>query len=282
MKNSFIYFSLIMLLLTSCNLSNEKGNNMSNVKIQLIRNATMKITYAGKTILTDPMLSPKGELDAFAGKEKNPTVELPITHFEVVEGIECVIISHAHPDHFDESASDNLPKEIPIFCQAIDVELLTGQKFQNIHPIETSYEWEGITITRTGGDHGSGEILKHMGEVSGFVLQADDEPTIYWIGDCIWTQEIEDNIKKFKPEIIITHSGGAIIPGFEQTPILMNENETINVAQAAPKAKVVAIHLESLDHCGVSRASLRQIATKYGISKDRLLIPKDGEVLILN
>ena len=28
------------------------------VKIQLIRNATMKITYAGKTTLADPMLSP--------------------------------------------------------------------------------------------------------------------------------------------------------------------------------------------------------------------------------
>jgi len=268
------------MMITGCDLNNDKQSNMDDVKIQLIRNATMKITYAGKTILADPMLSPKGELEAFAGKEKNPTVELPIPHYEVVEGIDCVIISHTHPDHFDEAASDNLPKEIPVFCQAIDVELLTGQKFQNIHPIETSYEWEGITITRTSGDHGSGEILKHMGEVSGFVLQAEGKPTIYWIGDCIWTPEIEDNIKKFKPEIIITHSGGAIIPGFEQTPILMNENETIEVAKAAPNAKVVAIHLESLDHCRVSRASLRQIADKYGVGKERLLIPNDGETLI--
>jgi len=31
------------------------------MKIQLIRNATMKITYADRTILTDSMLPPKDE-----------------------------------------------------------------------------------------------------------------------------------------------------------------------------------------------------------------------------
>ena len=35
------------------------------MKIQLIRNATMKITYAGRTFLTDPMLAPKDEIDPF-------------------------------------------------------------------------------------------------------------------------------------------------------------------------------------------------------------------------
>jgi len=47
------------------------------MKIQLIRNATMKLTYAGKTILTDPMLSAKNAYDPFAGVARNPTVELP-------------------------------------------------------------------------------------------------------------------------------------------------------------------------------------------------------------
>ena len=158
---------------------------------------------------------------------------------------------------------------------------MTKEGFQNVQSIETSYTWQGITITRTGGKHGSGEILKHMGEVSGFVLQAENEPTVYWIGDCIWGTEVENTIKKFKPEIIITHSGGAIIPGHENNPILMNAEETITVLQAAPKAKVVAIHTESLDHCGVSRSSLRQMADSKEISQDRLLIPKDGETLTL-
>ena len=45
------------------------------MKIQLIRNATMKITYAGRTILSDPMLAPKGDFKSFAGIARNPTIE---------------------------------------------------------------------------------------------------------------------------------------------------------------------------------------------------------------
>ena len=45
----------------------------------------MKITYAGRTILTDPMLSPKGDFKAFAGIARNPTIELPFQIEEIVE-----------------------------------------------------------------------------------------------------------------------------------------------------------------------------------------------------
>jgi hypothetical protein len=42
----------------------------------------------------------------------------------------------------------------------------------------------------------------------------------------------------FKPEIIVTNSGGAIIPGFENNPILMNEEQTILLAQTARTQKL--------------------------------------------
>ena len=90
------------------------------MEIQLIRNATMKITYAGKTFLTDPMLSPKDEFHPFAGKARNPTVELPLTNDEILEGIESVLVTHTHPDHFDPAAGKTLPKELPVFCQPGD------------------------------------------------------------------------------------------------------------------------------------------------------------------
>jgi hypothetical protein len=39
-------------------------------------------------------------------------------------------------------------------------------------------------------------------------------------------------------EIIVTNSGGAIIPGFENNPILMNEEQTILLAQTARTQKL--------------------------------------------
>ena len=249
----------------------------SSPKIQLIRNATMKLTYAGKTFLADPMLSAKDAMDPFAGIARNPTVELPFQAQEVIQGADGVIISHYHPDHFDKAASDILAKELPIFCQPGDEGRMAEEGFTNVIPIETSYIWEGITITRTGGHHGTGDILAMMGQVSGFVLQADGEPTVYWIGDTIWCEEVANTINMYHPDIIITHSGGAVIPGYD--PILMDEEQTITVANAAPGAVVVAVHMEALDHCTVTRESLRQMADGAGVSSSRLLIPADGEVV---
>jgi len=57
---------------------------------------------------------------------------------------------------------------------------------------------------------------------------------------------------------------------------------TLKVAQAAPDAVLVAVHLESLDHCPVSRKALRQSAEEAGIPPSRLLIPADGETIRLS
>ncbi len=149
------------------------------MKMQLIRNATMKITYAGRTILTDPMLSSKGAFDPFAGIARNPTLELPFQAEEVVKGIESVIVTHGHPDHFDKAASEAIPKEMVVFSQPEDGARMTEEGFQNVIPIETSYTWEGITLTRTGGKHGSGKILELTGMSPGLYLRpAGSQPPI--------------------------------------------------------------------------------------------------------
>ena len=248
------------------------------MKIQLIRNATMKMTYKGRVILTDPMLSPKGTIRPFAGIARNPTVELPLPLEEILKGVETVIISHSHPDHFDEFAEEALPKTIPVFCQPGDEKKMAAKGFRSVIPIEPSHTWEGITITRTEGKHGKGKILERMGIVSGFVFQADEEPTVYWVGDSVWCNTVEKNIQGFKPDIIITHSGGATIPGFE--PIIMDVEQTLKVLNASSgDAVVVAIHMEALDHCGISREELRQMADSKSITPSRLMIPNDGETI---
>jgi len=247
------------------------------MKIQLIRNATMKLTYAGQTILTDPMFSAKDTLDPFAGVARNPTVELPHPIEEILDGVDGVLVSHAHPDHFDGAASAALPKTIPVLCQPGDEVRMAEEGFRTVIPIASEYQWNGITITRTHGRHGSDQIREYMGKVSGFVFQVDGEPTLYWVGDSIWCEPVEKAIKTFKPDVMITHSGGATIPGYK--PIIMDIEQTLTTLKAAPDVVVVAIHMEALDHCPVSRENLRQRAAKELKRPARLVIPADGEAV---
>lgn len=247
------------------------------MEIQLIRNATMKIKYAGRTMLTDPMLSAKGEFRSFAGIAQNPTVDLPCSVEEILSGVDFVVVSHDHPDHIDPAAIEALPKATPVLCQPGDEGRLTDQGFLSVMPIETSIVREGITITRTGGMHGTGEILELMGKVSGFVFQAPGEPTVYWVGDSVLCEPVADVIASFTPDIIITHSGGARIPGYNI--IVMDAEQTIKTAQTAPTAVIVAVHMESLDHCEISRDALRRMADQASIASSRLAIPADGETV---
>jgi len=249
------------------------------MKIQLIRNATLKIEYAGKTMLVDPMFSAKGSFESFAGIEQNPIVDLPIQVDQILDRVDVVLVTHTHEDHFDEAAKDLLAKDIPLFCQPPDEKKIKDRGFKNVHVIDDAVQWEGMEIIRTGGEHGSGEILNHMGKVSGYILKSSDEPTIYIIGDSILVKEVEDNLNTHQPEIVVTNSGGAYIPGYETTPILMGIQETIRVCKLLPDSVVVAVHMEALDHCTVTRDALRFRALYENISIQRLLIPLDGEIV---
>jgi hypothetical protein len=61
----------------------------------------------------------------------------------------------------------------------------------------------------------------------------------------------------------------------------MDGAQTLDICRAAPKSRVVAIHLDSLDHGEVSRHDLGTQARAAGIPDERLLIPADGETLRL-
>jgi L-ascorbate metabolism protein UlaG (beta-lactamase superfamily) len=247
------------------------------MEIQLIRNATLRVRVNGRLFLIDPCLGSKHSIRSFAGISPNPTVDLPMPAADVISGAEMVIISHLHPDHFDEPAKDLLRKDLPVYCQPGNEEVLRSAGFEQVTPVADEVTWQGITFTRTLGQHGFGELAERMGNVSGFVWRAAGEATVYWVGDSVWYEPVAEIIAAVQPDIIITHSGGARFG--DSPPIVMDAQMTLAVCLAAPQATVIAVHMEALDHCPVTRAMLRTDATAAGIAPNRLLIPLDGETI---
>lgn len=247
------------------------------MRIQQIRNSTLRITYSEKLIITDPYLADKHTMPSYTTASPNPLVDLPCTPQEVINGIDMTLISHIHSDHFDSTAQQLLPKDKPIFCQPQDAPMIEEKGFYNVVPVIEKTKWEGITITRTPAQHGTGDVLNEMGNTSGFLLQSKHEPTVYWVGDSIWCDAVATVIDKHQPDIIITHSCGAVWR--DHVLIVMDALQTIAVCRAAPKAVIVATHMEALDHATISRSDLRTAAEREGIRPGRLLIPDDGEIL---
>lgn len=246
------------------------------MRLRLIRNATLKLDVAGRTILIDPFFAPKHSRPPFAGRSRNPLVDLPAGTDEILDGVDLVIVSHLHADHFDPVAQSLVPKHLPLISQPGNDDKIRSFGFGDVTPLVDSIDWHGIKLTRRDGRHGFGAVVEKMGPVIGFTIEAPDEPSLYWSGDTVLYPAVEETIRSSRPDIIVIHPCGAL---WEGEPIAMDAEQAVAVCNAAPQASVVATHLDSLDHATVSRADLRNHALARGISPTQLLIPDDGQLL---
>jgi len=250
------------------------------MEIQLLRHATLLVTINKKRLLVDPMLGRMGVMPPIQDSpnlKRNPLVELGAS-LDFLQNIDGVLLTHTHRDHFDEAAIEQLPKHKPILCQVEDKDKLKRLGFSNVCPVVDECCWQGITIHRTGGEHGTGEIAKKMAPVSGYVLQAEGEPSLYIAGDTIYCEEVASALLRYQPDIIVVNAGGArFITG---DPITMAEQDVVSVCRQAPKSKVIAVHMDAINHCLVSRSQLYDYLEQEGVA-GQVFIPMDGEKIIL-
>lgn len=253
--------------------------------VRLIRNATLKIQYAGKTILLDPMLGEKGTEMSALGVNLNPRVHLTMPVSEVLKGVDFVLLTHAHIDHYDPAAKRLISKNMPWYVQPADYDsVAVKDHFRNTTVIKENVNIGGITIIRIAGNHGRGKLGEMMGASSGYVLKADGQPTLYVMGDCVWNEVTQKVVKEHQPEYIVVNSGGAILPPMSKTdgPIIPNEAETMQIIDDCPvNTRFIAVHMDAIDHCQTTRAILRNEARHHGTDMSRLIIPEDGESITL-
>lgn len=258
------------------------GTMKKSAKITQVRNATLLIDYAGVTFLVDPLFAEQGSFPGFAGSASsqlnNPLVPLPMAKEELLSA-DAVIVTHLHEDHWDAAAKAAIAKDKPLFVQnENDAEIIRMDGFTNVSVIGNKTDFKGVTLSKTGGQHGTDTTLEDipLGEVCGVVFSHTGYATIYVAGDTIWNKHVETAIRKHSPDVIVLNIGNAVLMGYD--PIIMGVEDALAVHKAAPKATLIASHMEAINHCILSRATLRDFSVKNGFEKS-LLIPADGETL---
>ena len=114
-----------------------------------------------------------------------------------------------------------------------------------------------------------------MANGAGYFLRLPDEPSLYISGDTVYTPDVERALSEFKPDIAVLAAGTATLD--ISKPILMPMDELLQFVRNAP-GKVVANHLEALNHCPTTREQLRQALEINGLLS-KVDIPEDGHVL---
>jgi L-ascorbate metabolism protein UlaG (beta-lactamase superfamily) len=250
------------------------------MRIQFLRNATLLLEWNNKRILVDPMLGEKDSMDTVpnaANTIRNPMRELPMDEAalqNLLASLDAILVTHLHRDHWDATAQAILPKQLPVFCQPEDVTALAEQGFTQVIPVTTSVNWEGSTISRTGGQHGTGEIGKMMAPVSGFVLKSE-HTTLYIAGDTIWCEEVNTALDTFQPDYVVVNAGAAQF--LQGDPITMTAADVIKTIQHPAQSKVIAVHMGAINHCFLSREALAAEVATAGLSA---VIPEQGEWIV--
>lgn len=251
------------------------------MQVQLIRNATLLLKAGGLTLLVDPLLAPRFHYDPIpmAGNMlRYPLVDLPFPAAglpPLLATVDAVLLTHPHPDHWDEVARELLPPHMPVFCQPTDVDLLRAQGFTDVRPVAEQLDWHGIRLYRTSGQHGTGEIGQLMGTVSGFVVEADNQ-RLYLAGDTIWCDDVARALDHYQPQAVVLNAGAARF--VQGDPIVMTAAEVIRVARHAPQAQVYAVHLETVSHGTEDRVTTRAAVEQAGLTA-WVHVPADGEWL---
>lgn len=209
-----------------------------------------------------------------------PLVNLPLPKEKILEGVDAYILTHFHPDHVDLNLNkngfirDSLSRNTPTFVQvAEDAKILWDEGFSDLTELYSNSRFKEIDLIKTPCRHGT---RVPCGPACGVIFRGPGEKTLYLAGDTVWYDRVRETLEKYKPEIVILYACGAFLKFFGR--LIMDQYDVLKVREAAPSARLVISHMESVAHATVARAEMRDFAIRHGFI-DNIDIPADGETL---
>ena len=249
------------------------------MRIQLIRNATMKITCGGVTLLLDPWLEERGTgmcartvRPDMAGV-RSPLCDLPMAPQDVLAGVDACLVTHIHPDHFTTA---HMPLDIPVIVNGEgDRALATEMGFHNVRAFDGDVMKLGdAVIEKTPAVHGdNAEIARRMGEGVGYLIRAEGR-TLYIAGDTVFFGGVADVLNTHRPDAVAVNCCAATVP---LGRLIMDLGDLERVCALCPDAPVLAVHMDNVNHAMLTRADVRAFAKEKGLAN--VVVPEDGEVI---
>jgi L-ascorbate metabolism protein UlaG (beta-lactamase superfamily) len=239
---------------------------MVAASLEFIGTATTILRLGPFTILTDPNFLHRGQR-AYLGKGLwSKRLTEPSLQPEGLPGLDLVLLSHLHGDHFDRTARAGLDRELPVLSTPSAAKRLQQWGFANAAGMGTwesaSYTEDGhrLTVRAVPGQHGKGVARALVPPVMGSVLELDSPDSrtlrVYISGDTLYYPALAQITERTGPlDAAIVHLGGTRLLGLTVT---MDDRQGADLLQLLTPRVAVPVHH---DDYGVFKSPLEDFLT---------------------
>lgn len=254
----------------------EPGRTRHRLRVRYVGGPTALLEVGGLRLLTDPTFDPPG--DHPVGTRVLVKTSGPAVPPEALGPVDAVLLSHdQHPDNLDTLGRAYAATAPLVLSTASASDRLGG-------PVQALPNWERTELPRPDGgvlrvtgvpaQHGPDGSEPLVGEVTGFVLEADDLPRIYVSGDNASLRVVEAIAERFGAmDVAILFAGAArtaLLPGADLT---LGSDGAAQAAAILHARAVVPLHFEGWTHFTQGRDTLRPAFERAGLA-ERLHLPE--------
>ncbi|WP_328389035.1 MBL fold metallo-hydrolase [Nocardia sp. NBC_00416] len=237
---------------------------------------TLRFRYAGLTWLTDPTFDAPRD---YPGSVVLRKLDGPAIAPEQVGTVDVVLLSHdQHADNLDISGRE--------FLTTVPTVLSTPDAAERMEDVRGLRNWEtvtvgGVEVTGVPALHGPEGCEPFSGVVTGFVLRAADEPTVYVSGDNASVDVVREIVERVgRIDIAVLNVGAANVGRFGDTDVTLNARTAVQAAELLNEAVIVAVHGEGWSHFSETLDRLASAFDHAG-RRAQLVVPPRGESIDL-
>ncbi|MGE0218050.1 MBL fold metallo-hydrolase [Mycolicibacterium sp.] len=239
--------------------------------ISVLGGPTTVIDIGGSRLVCDPTFDPPsdyGYLQKLTG---------PAADEAAVGAVDIALVSHdVHPDNLD-NAGRAFALSAPVVLTTATAAARLGGPAVALDPWTTWSAPAGeLRITAVPARHGPADGERNDEgfvncEVTGFVIEADDGPTVYVSGDNASLQLVREIRECVGPiDVAVLFAGSASVPTkFEGRPLSLTPERAAAAAEVLGAPHVVVAHQDGWRHFATGAADTRAAFHAAGIA-DRL------------
>lgn len=249
---------------------------MSELTLTYLGGPTAVIGYAGLRLVTDPTFdAPQRyvtEGETTLVKTVGPGIER--TDLGPIDGI--LLSHHEHKDNLDWEGLELIATGIPTLSTPEAASDLFGGSVIGLDSWET-HTLGPVTITAVPALHGPPGSEPLVGKVTGFVLEAAGEPTVYVSGDNASLPLVGQIAEHFAQiDVAVLFAGAVRVPGITGL-LTLDAAQAVQAARILGARRVVGLHAEDWEHFTEDRATLEAAFAGTG-----LLVPTPrGETVVV-